>query len=237
MKLVAALAAVSTALLAAPFASTALAEEAPARAASGQSLQVLPEHASLGTVYHLQPGKDAQVTFTSDAPLEHIKGVTNQVVGYVVAGAEAPARLQGGAFRLPVSSFDTGIPLRDEHMQGERWLHAESHPDIMFVIDGTTDVREAQSGDGFTTYRVTLVGDLTVRGVTRRMEIPARLTFMPESDRTRSRAKGDLLALRCEYEVKLGDFGVDNTGGGKVADVITLDQALFFATVRPEDQR
>jgi len=30
---------------------------------------------------------------------------------------------------------------------------------------------------------------------------------------------------------------VDNTGGGKVADVITLDQALFFATVRPEDQR
>lgn len=218
-------------------AGVALAADAPNRSESGQSLRVPAEHAAMGTVYHVQPGKDAQVTFTSDAPLEHIKGVSNQVVGYVVAGTDNPANLQAGAFRLPVASFDTGIPLRDEHMQGERWLNAESHPDIVFVLSETRSVQTAREGDGFTTYDVTLVGDMTVKGETKRMEIPARLTFMEESERTRSRAKGDLLALRCDYEINLPDFGVNGGGGGKVAEVIELDQALFFATVAPEDQR
>ncbi len=223
----------ATALLTA---GLALAADAPPRSASGQSLTVPAEHAAMGTVYHVQPGKDAQVTFTSDAPLEHIKGVSNQVVGYLIAGTDNPAELRAGAFRLPVASFDTGIPLRDEHMQGERWLNAESHPDIVFVLDETRSVRIAREGDGFTTYDVTLVGDMTVKGATKRMEIPARLTFMAESDRTRTRAKGDLLALRCDYMIELDDFGVQS-GGGKVANDIELDQALFLATIRPEDQR
>ena len=217
-----------------------LAPLAPAaeRSESGSSLVVPSEHREMGTVYHVLPGKDAQVTFISDAPLEHIKGVSNQVVGYVVAGPDgSPAELQAGEFLLPIASLDTGIPLRDEHMQGERWLNAESYPDIAFSVSETTGVAVAKRGEGYTTYSVTLVGDMTIKGVTKEMKVPARLTFMDESDRTRSRAKGDLLALRCEYEVTLADFGVNGGGGMKVAEVVKLDQALFFSTVSPEDQR
>ena len=208
------------------------------RAASGASLVVPAAHADLGVVYHVQPGKDAQVTFTSDAPLEHIKGVSNQLVGYAVAGpADRPAALQAGVFLLPVASMDTGIPLRNEHMQGERWLDAGSHPDIVFSITATKDDTLVKSGDGFTTYTVTLVGDMTIKGMTMEMAIPARLTFMAESDRTKARANGDLLALRCEYTIELAEFDVNGGGAGKVADVIELDQALFFSTIRAEDQR
>jgi len=205
------------------------------RTEAGASLVVPSEHAEAGTVYHVLPGKDAQVTFTSDAPLEHIKGVSNKVVGYVVAGEEGD--ILAGEFLLPIDSLDTGIPLRDEHMQGERWLNAGSFPDISFSVKETTGVAVAKRGEGYTTYSVTLVGDMSIKGETREMKVPARLTFMEESERTKSRAKGDLLALRCEYEVTLADFGVDGGGGMKVAEVVKLDQALFFSTVRPEDQR
>ena len=205
------------------------------RTEAGSSLVVPSEHAEAGTVYHVLPGKDAQVTFTSDAPLEHIKGVSNKVVGYVVAGEGG--KVLAGEFLLPIASLDTGIPLRDEHMQGERWLNAGSFPDISFSVKETTGVAVAKRGEGYTTYSVTLVGDMSIKGETREMKVPARLTFMEESDRTKSRAKGDLLALRCEYEVTLADFGVDGGGGMKVAEVVKLDQALFFSTVRLEDQR
>lgn len=218
----------------------ALAAIAPAaeRTESGASLVIPAEHAEAGTVYHVLPGKDAQVTFTSDAPLERIKGVSAQVVGYAVAGPESdPAALKAGAFLLPIASLDTGIPLRDEHLQGERWLNAGSYPDIAFVITDTKNAHLEKDGEGFSTYSVTLVGEMSIKGVTKEMEIPARLTYMAESERTRARAKGDLLALRCEYEITLADFGVDGGGMGKVAETVTLDQALFFSTVRPEDQR
>lgn len=221
-------------------AALTLAALAPAaeRADSGASLVIPAEHAEAGTVYHVLPGKDAQVTFTSDAPLERIKGVSNQVVGYAVAGpSDNPAALQAGEFLLPIASLDTGIPLRDEHLQGKRWLEAESYPDISFVVTGTKNTQLEKDGDGFSTYSITLVGDMTIKGVTKEMEVPARLTFMSESDRTRVRARGDLLALRCEYEITLADFGVNGGGMGKVAETVTLDQALFFSTVRPEDQR
>ncbi len=223
--------------VASAFALAAFAHAAD-RADSGASLVVPADHAEAGTVYHVQPGKDAQVTFTSDAPLEHIKGVSNQVVGYAVAGPEGrPAALAHGEFLLPIASLDTGIPLRDEHLQGERWLNAASYPDIHFSITDTKDDELAKSGDGFNTYTVTLVGDMTIKGVTREIEVPARLTFMDESERTRSRARGDLMALRCEYDITLSDFGVNGGGGGKVAETVTLDQALFFSTIRAEDQR
>ncbi len=164
--------------------------------------------------------------------------MSNQVVGFAVAGPEDhPARLQAASFLLPIASLDTGIPLRDEHMQGKRWLDAESYPDIAFTLTTTKDDTLAKSGDGFSTYTVTLVGDMTIHGVTRTMEIPARLTFMTESDRTKVRALGDLLALRCEYEIELAEFDVNGGGAGKVAEVIELDQALFFSTIRAEDQR
>lgn len=224
---------------AAALALLALAPIAPAaeRNEAGASLVVPDEHSEAGTVYHVQPGKDAQVTFTSDALLEHIKGVSNQVVGYAVAGPEdRPAALIAGEFLLPIASLDTGIPMRDEHLQNERWLNAESYPDISFVITDTKIDTLAKEGEGYSTYTVTLVGDMSIKGVTKEIEVPARLTFMSESEQTRSRARGDLMALRCEYEITLADFGV-NSGGGKIAETVTLDQALFFSTVRPEDQR
>lgn len=213
------------------------------RTEKGMTLQVPAEHASMGKVYYVLPGKDGQITFTSDAPLEHIKGTSSRVIGYAVAPTDAAqaGALLAGEFVLPVGSLNTGIPMRDEHLRSDRWMGAESHPDIVFTLKEVRDAKVAKQDAGFTTWQVTLVGDMTIRGVSKSMSVPARITSMPESEKTKARAPGDLLALRCEYAVKLSDFGIATNEpavqSGKVSDEITLDTFLLLSTVSPEAGR
>lgn len=209
------------------------------RSEKGMTLVVPSEHASMGTVYHALVGKDAQVTFTSDAPLEHIKASSNRVVGYAVVKDPATGPvIAAGEFRLPLASFDTGIPMRNEHLQGERWMDAKRHPDVVFTMNAFNDAKVEKEGEGFKTWSGSLVGKMTIKGVTKDMTIPAKVTLRPESDMTKGRAPGNLMAIRCTYTVKLSDYGIATADpamkSGKVADEIALETMLFLSTVNPE---
>lgn len=205
---------------------------------SGDSLAVPADQASKGTVYYALPGRDRQVYFETNAPLENIKGQSNRVIGYVVAGdGSSPARLQGGEWHLPIKSMRTGIAMRDKHMAGKDWLDAEASPDIVFQIDKVQDITPGKASSSFASYKVTLVGDMTLHGVTRPMSIPATLTFLQASDKTARVASGDLLAIKAKYTVKLSDFGVSHPViGKKVADTIELNTVLYMSTIPPERQ-
>ncbi|MBI4716485.1 MAG: YceI family protein [Planctomycetes bacterium] len=203
---------------------------------------VVPEeHARLGTVYHVHAGRDAQVTFTSDAPLEHIKGTTNQVVGYAVAGkpSDSDFALKVAEFQLPVASLDTGIPTRNKHLQEKRWLDAESFPLVVFRLTGTQNPKLEKSAEGFKTYSLELLGSLTIRSSTKTLVVPARITVMPQSEKTKARAPGDLLAIRCEFPVKMSDYGVATgdaaIASGKVSDELALDVFLLLSTAAPDE--
>ena len=192
------------------------------------------ELAAKGTVYHTISGRQAQVTFTSDAPLQNIVGKSNAVVGYAVAGPkDSPARLAGGRWILPVKSLATGIPLRDEHLAGDHWLDAEKHPAIEFVLEKTENIETVKSGADFATYTATLVGTMELHGVKKPMRVEkAKISFLRASEKTASIAPGDLVFIQCGYEVKLSDFGVKNSDvPGKVSDTIRLDQMLRLSTV------
>jgi polyisoprenoid-binding protein YceI len=85
-------------------------------------------------------------------------------------------------------------------------LEPDKYPEITFK---STDVSaEARGG----VFRVKLAGDLTLRGVTRRVHIPAEVTL-----------EGDTLRARGEFEIKRGDFKVPAT-------------SAFHGTVRVRDR-
>ena len=226
-------------------AALAAAPDKAPRTERGMTLVVPSQHSAMGRVYYALPGRDAQVTFTSDAPVEHIKGTSNRVVGYLVLSegdAVESVAIKAGEFHLPVDSMDTGIPLRNEHLQEDRWLDASNHPDIVFRITGSNNARLTRQGDGFTTHDVTLLGTMEIKGEVRDIAIPATITAMPESDMTRGRAQGDLLGVRAKFEVLLTDFGVVQdeaalSSSGKISNEIGLDVALFLATTSPEEAR
>jgi polyisoprenoid-binding protein YceI len=207
---------------------------------SGKSLVVPEGVKSKGTVYHALPGRERMVYFSSDAPIEKIKGQSNTIIGYAIAGKDNPAQLQAGEWHLPVASLKTGNGTRDKHLQGEPWLDAGKNPNIVFQLKEVKDLKPAKDAgkDGGKTYSATLVGDMTIHGVTKPLTVTdATIAVMPESPETAKVAKGSLMAIRAKYDITLSDYGVKNqVVGQKVADTLQLDNTIYMSTVAPEEQ-
>lgn len=191
---------------------------------------VNPCHAKFGTVFYVaDPMARNTVSFESRAPLEDIIGSTNQIEGYLVFDPGNPSKGGRGHFVVPVSSLKTGIPLRDEHLQGAMWLDAAGHPEITLVIEAIEDVEPVKVTEEFKTYDVRVVGEFSLHGKTKSVSIPGRITYMPESEVTRQKMPGDLLAARASFEVDLEDYGVEGMAGivgSKVSETITVDVSL-----------
>jgi polyisoprenoid-binding protein YceI len=226
------------AALAAPALTFAQEPAAPATTAEAPAdpFKVKPEHAEKGTLFYVNDarGRD-NVTFTSRAPLEDIIGTTNRITGYIAFDPVNPVAGGAGRFSVPVATLNTGIPLRDEHLQGAQWLNAAAHPEIVIEIESINGLSTVQTGEGFETYQATLVGSLTLNGVTKPIEIPARATYMAESDQTKTRLPGNLLAGRATFNVQLDDHNI--TGGGNIGPKVSNDievQVTFVASdVKP----
>lgn len=218
----------------------------------GLGLEIPETVASRGTVYYLLPGRSVQATFRSETPIESFQGETDSILGFAVLapheqivetlGAEAHAErgvLLGAEFALPVDTIRTGIDMRDRHLLTEQWLDATNHPHIRFrlaYLAEPTDVTPENAPEGARTIRGELVGDMTIRGITRPLRVPgATIALLPESESTQRVAPGDLMALRCRYSLTLADFDIDNAiVGRQVAKSIEIDQVLYFSTVAPE---
>ncbi|MHC4861027.1 MAG: YceI family protein [Planctomycetota bacterium] len=187
-----------------------------------------------GTVFYVSdPMKRDSVSFTSSAPLEDFVGTTNEIKGYVVFDAKNPYRGVRGDLRVVVAGLKTGIPLRDEHMRSADWLDAARHPEIRLVVDGTRDIRLVKKGDGYRTFDMGLEGQLTLHGKTKAVRIPARITYLEESDRTRQRLPGHLLAGRAEFKVNLADFGIKGfkgVVGSKVSETIAVKVGVMASS-------
>ncbi len=191
-----------------------------------------------GTVYYCLAGMERQATFHSDTPVEQIDGYSSTVVGYAVAGPkDAPAKLAAGEWHMPVTSVDTGNGMRNGHMASEGWLDAAKHPEIVFKLKEVKDIQNAPSpSPGVTAYACTLVGDMTIHGVTKPMSIAsAKVSFLPQSAESAKIAQGDLMMVNCKFSLKLSDFEVQNKViGQKVAENVDLTVALVHSTVKPE---
>lgn len=213
------------------------AAKTPATASGSKAATVIPmAERSKGTPYLTITGKDRQVYFESNAPLENIKGQSNQVTGYAVVSKDTPGSLAAGEWRLPVKSMKTGIDLRDEHLASADWLNSDQFPDVVFKISETKDLKEVRKSDAFATYSATLVGALTLHGVSKPFSIPnSTITLLRESAATAKVAKGDLVAIRSKFTVTLKDFGVSHPIiGEKVAKDVALDVSLFLSQPKHE---
>lgn len=220
------------------------------RSEDALTLRVPAEQVRAGTVYHVLTGRENQVTFTSDAPLERFEGTTNGVIGYAVvappagdaAGDEQQAdrpvfpEVIAGEFHCAVDAIRTGIPLRDRHLAGRNWLDAKSHPDIVFRLKRIENIETVASSPAKQVFRADIVGSMEVKGRAVELRVAgATLTFLEESEASKAIAPGDLLRIECAYTVHVRDHGVDHSIlGRKVAEDITIEQKLYLSTVAPK---
>lgn len=222
------------------FAQPATTESGAAKSPDGKTLLIPESIAGKGTVYYALPDRDRQLYLESNAPLENIKGQSNQIIGYAVAGNVAAGEppIFGSEFQLPVTSIKTGIDLRDEHMAGADWLDAKKFPTVLLRSKEVENYKVIQETDQFTRYSGTIKASLTLHGVTRDITIPdATVVVMKPSERTAKIAKGQLLAVRANFSVTLADYGIKNSIiGDRVAKTVDLQISLFLSNTPPSKQ-
>ena len=163
------------------------------------------------------PKKVNNVVFLMDAPLESISGTAVGISGTVSFDPAKPASTTGKIV-LATSSMHVDNPVMKKHMLDEGWMHVSKFPTIEFVAGKMTNVKT--SGTNITG---TIAGKLTVKGVTKKVSVPVRLTYLKGMLIKRNRVPGDLLVLRSDFTIKRSDYGI-NAGNNeeKVSDEIEL---------------
>jgi polyisoprenoid-binding protein YceI len=162
------------------------------------------------------------IVFQLDAPLESINGTANGISGEVTFDPSDPGSING-KITLATASLHVGNPMQKEHLHGSMWMDVAKYPEITFEAVKAENVKT--SGND-TTADVT--GKLTVKGVTKTIAIPVRITYL--KDRLKDRIpnkQGDLLVLRAKFSIKRSDFNINaRNGEDKVSDEIQLSLSL-----------
>jgi len=166
--------------------------------------------------------------FKLDAPLEALSGSASGISGTVTFDPAAPAATTGKIV-VASSSLHVGNPLQLKHMQGEQWLDVAKYPEISFEAKELKNART----DGDTTT-ADVVGTFTLKGVSKEVTAPVKLTYLKDKLGQRIPNKtGDLLVIRSTFNIKRSDFGImPGKMEDKVADTIELTLSIAGAAPR-----
>jgi polyisoprenoid-binding protein YceI len=170
-----------------------------------------PSHSRLGfTVRHLG--------FTK------VRGAFEHFEGSIGLDPEDLSTLDARA-TIQAESVTTNDEQRDEHLRSSDFFDVENHPEITFT---TTVVRDV-SGSTFT-----LVGEFTLHGVTRTIELEGELLGAG-----RDPFGNEKIALEARTRINRKDFGLNwnaalETGGVLVSEKVDLELDIQ-ATLQEED--
>jgi polyisoprenoid-binding protein YceI len=172
------------------------------------------------------------ITFTSEADVENIYGVTHTLRGTTWIDWKT---MKGKcSIAVPVKSMRTGIDLRDEHLRSDIWLDEAKYPDIRLVSDDiTVTVRNKDKG----LYDAKVAGDLTIHGVTRRVETAARVIQVMDEKSKQMIGDGEWVRVIATFDVRLSDYRIVIPEGpvqGKVNPVWSVKFDCYASTVKDQ---
>lgn len=116
-----------------------------------------------------------------------------------------------GRVTIEAASVRTGIGKRDNHLRSADFFDVEAYPDITVQVTGLEP-----SAD-----KLRLKADLTVRGVSRPIELPVDVDVLDDG----------ALRLSGQCEVQRDDFGVSGDLLGMVGPTTVLSGELVFTRV------
>lgn len=102
------------------------------------------------------------------------------------------------AIDIDAKSVNTRVQARDNHLRSPAFFAADSFPVITFRSK-SVHATGAPAADLDNT-KVIITGDLTIRGITKTVSVPATIVFF-DKDRKAGRVKGAFTVLRKDYNV------------------------------------
>jgi polyisoprenoid-binding protein YceI len=178
--------------------------------------------ASIGPagVWSVDP-EQSSIEFAVRHMLAMLRGRFGEFEGTLELARSGAARASG---TVNAASIDTDEPTRDERLrQSADFFDVERYPRISFA-----STRIDRLDDG----RLRIVGDLTMRSVTREIELDARTDGLTRNEDGKQR-----IALELRGELSRKEFGLTwnqtlETGGVLVGDTVRI--ALDLSAVRTE---
>lgn len=166
------------------------------------------------------------IVFKTDAPLESINGTASGISGTVTFDPENPSATKGKIV-VAANSLHVGNPTMKEHLHGDMWMNVAKFPELTFEL---VSLKNVKTEANVTTADAT--GTLTVKGVTKEITTPVKLTYLKDKLKARSGKDGDLLVLRSNFVIKRSDFGI-NAGKGEDKVSNEIDLSLSVAGTAP----
>lgn len=172
-----------------------------------------------------------RIRFEADATMGAFGGTARRFRGHAEIADTASLTGATGHIEIDVASFRTGIGIRDGHLRGD--LDADEYPTITFVLASARRSAEPFSAETGLVLAageparaaVLLSGQLTIRGQTRDIGIPALVRFTADS-----------LYARGRVPVRFTDFDMKPPsrlfGMAKVDDALVLHFDAVFTRVR-----
>jgi polyisoprenoid-binding protein YceI len=162
-----------------------------------------------------------EVAFTVRHLMTKVRGTFKTFEGSIVVGDDVLS--SSAQATIDLSSVDTGAPQRDDHLRSSDFFDAATQPTMTFR---STQLRS--NGES-----LVAVGDLTVKGVTREVELAVELLGVGTDAYGNER-----IGLEATGVISRKDFGVDFNvplDGGKllIGDAVTI--SLTVQAIRSTD--
>lgn len=143
------------------------------------------------------------LSFNLDAVVEPIAGTATGVTGSVSFDPENPGATTG-KISVPTKSLSTTNSTMTEHLHGDKWLDATKNPEISFEIVKLSNVKTEKN---VTTAEA--AGKLTIKGVTKDVTVPVKLTYLEgQLSKRVQKMEGDLLVVRGDFTISRKDFNI-----------------------------
>lgn len=155
----------------------------------------------------------------------HVRGTMTLASAELRVGDGGAAASEVTAI-IDAASVDTGTEQRDGHIRSADFLDVEQFPTIEFASTRVRDV----CGDCFT-----VVGDLTVHGVTRTVELAAEYVGAVDDP-----SGGQRAGFSATTSISRAEFGVDiqlGFGAGNVVVADTIDITIDVEFTSEEAER
>jgi len=159
----------------------------------------------------------SEATFTVRHMMSKVRGKFDDFGGKINIDRAKPSA-SSVEFSLKTASIDTGVADRDKHLRSPDFFDAAKYPEITFK---STSIAATKTKD---LYDVT--GDLTMRGVTKRITIPVAFGGFGKDPWGNERAGFSLTTVlnRKDYGINWNQ-ALDN-GGVLLSDDVTINVDL-----------
>ncbi|MBZ0264912.1 YceI family protein [bacterium] len=145
----------------------------------------------------IKAGDPNLVKFTSEAKLETVMGVTNNITGSMSFDHENLKAGVSAEFTVDMASIDTDNSIRNGHMR-DNHLHTSQFPFSKFIMKGF-------KGDppsaliAHEKIEFSIVGDFTLHGITHEIEPEIVATWKPDKN---------MAEIEAHFVVKLADYDI-----------------------------